>query len=200
MNTPVLSRSPFLACTMIELTSVCHMGLLDQPSSTPHTMECDVRVKLEYLVIYYLYNHCASPYYRPVNLTVVHTGSHIIKLAKRAYCSQLVFVSVCVSACPWWCNTWIHGGGSGRWSGWWPLSQLRALGDHTWGPHLGTTLGEHTWGTHLETTLWDDTLGRHFGTTLADDTCGPHLADQILGDNIWGPHLATTFGDIMMCY
>ena len=118
---------------------------------------------------------------------------------------------------------YMEGALSGRWSGWWPLSQLRALVDHTCGPHLGTTLGttlgEHTWGPHLGTTLGDHTWGTHLGTWdhtlgLGDHTwgphlgtCGPNLGDQIwgggpnvlgtklLGDQFWGPHLGTTLGD-----
>ena len=52
----------------------------------------------------------------PCPVAAIHT---IFKLAKRDYCGQLVCVSVCmcVSVCPLWCNTWIHGGGRGRWSG-----------------------------------------------------------------------------------
>ena len=102
------------------------------------------------------------------------------KIAKRAYCSHLVvWVSgcACVFLCPPWCNTWIHGRGS--------LSQFRALGDHTWGPHLGITLGDHTWGPHLGITLGDHTWG---------DTWGPHLGDH--SDQIWGgPHVGSNLGD-----
>ena len=48
----------------------------------------------------------------PCPVAAIHT---IFKLAKRAYCVQLVCVSVCVFLCVL-CDV-IHGGGRGRWSG-----------------------------------------------------------------------------------
>ena len=31
-----------------------------------------------------------------------------------------------------------------------PILWEQIVGDHTWGPRLGTTLGDHTWGPHLD--------------------------------------------------
>ena len=56
----------------------------------------------------------------------------LLSLQRELIAVTLFVCVLCVSVRPPWCNTWIHGGGSGRWNGWWPLSQLRTHGDHIW--------------------------------------------------------------------
>jgi hypothetical protein len=73
--------------------------------------------------------------------------------------------------------------------------------DHPWGPPLGTTFGVHLWGPPLGTTLGDQPP--FLGTTFGDHhrgpphPWGPHPPPlgTILGDHHWEPLLGTTPGD-----